>query len=180
MLCNSKGDKADAVAMKELMHKLDPLGNRPVSANQNGWEGEGTPLDLQVRPFSNSCWLLMACRQPHWRAWPMHTCVLRTAATAGMIAAGCEPCPMTYSCVDRPAAQGFDYSTQNYDSWHDKAPEIPSMSSETSSAVSDRGEYKNNATTGHVKFLHRFAVLLVHDLLVLFLPCPCLSDGVSP
>ena len=33
--------------MKELMHKLDPLGNRPVSANQNGWEGPDTPLDVQ-------------------------------------------------------------------------------------------------------------------------------------
>ena len=40
--------KADAVAMKELMHKLDPLGNRPVSANQNGWVGTDTPLDVRT------------------------------------------------------------------------------------------------------------------------------------
>lgn len=33
--------------MKELMHKLDPLGNRPVSANQNGWVGTDTPLDVR-------------------------------------------------------------------------------------------------------------------------------------
>ena len=36
VLCNSAGNAKDAVAMKDLMHKLDPLGNRPVSANQNG------------------------------------------------------------------------------------------------------------------------------------------------
>ena len=47
VLCNSKGNAKDAIAMKELMHKLDPLGNRPVSANQNGWEGPETPLDVQ-------------------------------------------------------------------------------------------------------------------------------------
>lgn len=100
MLCNSKGDAQDAIAMKELMHKLDPLGNRPVSANQNGWEGPNTPLDVQ----------------------------------------------------------GFDYSTGNYDPWHNKNPNLPIISSETSSAVSDRGEYgptgsaswKGNATTGYV------------------------------
>ena len=46
--------------------------------------------------------------------------------------------------------QGFDYSTQNYDSWHAKAPGIPSISSETSSAVSDRGEYKSDPVSAHV------------------------------
>jgi beta-galactosidase len=92
VLCNSKDSVNDAIAMKQLMHQLDPLGNRPVSANQNGWVGPHTPLDVQ----------------------------------------------------------GFDYSTQNYDKWHAAAPEIPSISSETSSAVSDRGEYANNPTTGHV------------------------------
>jgi beta-galactosidase len=46
--------------------------------------------------------------------------------------------------------QGFDYSTPNYDAWHKQAPNIPSISSETSSAVGDRGEYKNDASSGHV------------------------------
>ena len=46
--------------------------------------------------------------------------------------------------------QGFDYSTGNYDNWHKQAPNIPSISSETSSAVSDRGEYANDAAAGHV------------------------------
>ena len=90
VLCNSKGGKNDAIAMKKLMHELDPLGNRPVSANQNGWVGTGTPLDVQ----------------------------------------------------------GFDYSTQRYDQWHSQAPGIPEISSETSSAVSDRGEYANVKPTG--------------------------------
>jgi beta-galactosidase len=95
----SQAAAKDAATMSELMHKLDPLGNRPVSANQNGWEGPDTPLDVQ----------------------------------------------------------GFDYNTQNYDPWHGKNPNLPIISSETSSAVSDRGEYgpgnegwKGNATTGHV------------------------------
>ena len=79
--------------MTALFHELDPLGNRPVSANQNGWIGPKTPLDVQ----------------------------------------------------------GFDYGTSNYDNWHKGAPTIPSISSETSSAVSDRGEYANNATAGHVE-----------------------------
>ena len=79
--------------MRDLFHALDPLGNRPVSANQNGWIGPSTPLDVQ----------------------------------------------------------GFDYSTGNYDNWHKEAPGIPSISSETSSAVSDRGEYKNDPAGGHVQ-----------------------------
>jgi hypothetical protein len=44
--------------------------------------------------------------------------------------------------------QGFDYSTQHYDSWHSATPGIPEISSETSSAVSDRGEYANIKPTG--------------------------------
>ena len=46
--------------------------------------------------------------------------------------------------------QGFDYTTGSYDKWHAEAPNIPSISSETASSLSDRGEYANNATTGHV------------------------------
>jgi beta-galactosidase len=46
--------------------------------------------------------------------------------------------------------QGFDYSTTNYDAWHAASPQIPSISSETSSAVSDRGEYANDPVGGHV------------------------------
>lgn len=46
--------------------------------------------------------------------------------------------------------QGFDYSTTSYDKWHSEAPNIPSISSETSSAVSDRDEYFNDAESGHV------------------------------
>lgn len=92
VLCNTNDWVNDALAAKALMHSIDHAGNRPVSANQNGWIGPNTPLDVQ----------------------------------------------------------GFDYSTTNYDSWHAEAPGIPSISSETSSAVSDRGEYANNETTGHV------------------------------
>ena len=94
VLCNTAGDwVADAKAAKALIRSLDPLGQRPVSANQNGWIGPNTPLDMQ----------------------------------------------------------GFDYSTGSYDGWHAAAPNIPSISSETSSAVSDRGEYFNNETAGHVQ-----------------------------
>ena len=58
----------------------------------------------------------------------------------------------THVCVsDTPLdLQGFDYNPQGYDEWHAQAPNIPSISSESSSAVSDRGEYADNATTGHV------------------------------
>ncbi len=94
VLCNTKDDwVVNANAMKALMHELDPLGGRPVSANQNGWLGPNTPLDLQ----------------------------------------------------------GIDYSTGSYDSHHAATPTIPLISSETSSAVSDRGEYVDNKTAGHVE-----------------------------
>lgn len=92
VLCNTNNSTGDALAMKALMHELDPLGFRPVSANQNGYIGPNTPLDVQ----------------------------------------------------------GFDYATGNYDQWHSEAPNIPSISSETSSAVSDRCETSSDATTGHV------------------------------
>jgi len=92
VLCNTPNWTADALAAKALIRQLDPLGGRLVSANQNGWIGPDTPLDLQ----------------------------------------------------------GFDYSTNNYDIWHKEAPNIPSISSETASSTSDRGEYADNATTGHV------------------------------
>ena len=45
---------------------------------------------------------------------------------------------------------GFDYATNNYDSWHALLPAYPAISSETSSAVGDRGEYANNEPAGHV------------------------------
>ena len=46
---------------------------------------------------------------------------------------------------------GVDYATQAYDEVHRSAPTKPLISSETSSAVSDRGEYSSNASTGHVR-----------------------------
>lgn len=92
VLCETSNWTADALAGKALIRELDPLGGRPVSANQNGWIGPNTPLDVQ----------------------------------------------------------GFDYTTQNYDEWHSQAPDIPSISSETCSSMSDRDTYANNATTGVV------------------------------
>jgi hypothetical protein len=92
-LCKPADAPGDARKMNAAFHALDPLGNRPVSANQNGYIGPNTPLDVQ----------------------------------------------------------GFDYGTGNYDNWHKGAPNIPSISSETSSAVSDRGEYDDNKTAGHVE-----------------------------
>ncbi len=83
---------SDARRLNKLFHQLDPLGQRPVSANQNGWIGPDTPLDLI----------------------------------------------------------GFDYNTENYDAWKALAPDIPTISSETSSAVSDRDEYFNDVAGGHV------------------------------
>jgi len=91
VLCNS-GTTQDAKDIVNLIHSYDPYSGRPVSANQNGYIGPNTPLDVQ----------------------------------------------------------GFDYSTGSYDNWHKQAPNIPSISSETSSAVSDRGEYANDAAGGHV------------------------------
>jgi beta-galactosidase len=45
---------------------------------------------------------------------------------------------------------GYDYATSSYDAYHAKTPAYPAISSETSSAVSDRGEYSNDEATGHV------------------------------
>ena len=92
VLCETKDTVGDAIRLKGIAKQLDPLGGRPVAANNNGLNGNDTVLDLQ----------------------------------------------------------GFDYATQNYDAWHKRAPHVPAISSETSSAVSDRGEYNSNSTTGHV------------------------------
>lgn len=47
--------------------------------------------------------------------------------------------------------QGFDYSTEHYDDWHQRAPKVPAISSETSSAVSDRGVFQNDPVAGYVR-----------------------------
>lgn len=47
VLCQTDDWVTDALRMKALMKQLDPLGQRVVSANQNGWVGPHTPLDLQ-------------------------------------------------------------------------------------------------------------------------------------
>ena len=93
-LCNTDNTLSDGHRMHDLFHELDPLGQRVVSANYNGWSAseKNTPLDLQ----------------------------------------------------------GCDYETNNYDTVHAANPTTPLISSETSSAVSDRSIYLNNATAGHV------------------------------
>jgi len=45
---------------------------------------------------------------------------------------------------------GYDYATESYDAFHDSTPNYPAISSESSSAVSDRGEYASNKTLGYV------------------------------
>jgi beta-galactosidase len=83
---------AAANLIKETYEFYDPLGQRPVSANQNAWVIKDSVLDLL----------------------------------------------------------GYDYATDNYDRYHGRTPTFPAISSETSSAVSDRCEYENNETSGHV------------------------------
>jgi len=46
---------------------------------------------------------------------------------------------------------GFDYGPEMYDKWHAEAPGVPAISSETSSAYSDRGVVLNNRMEGHVR-----------------------------
>lgn len=42
---------------------------------------------------------------------------------------------------------GFDYGPEMYDKWHAEAPGVPAISSETSSAYSDRGtDFGQSAT----------------------------------
>ena len=45
---------------------------------------------------------------------------------------------------------GYDYATGSYDAFHAATPAFPAISSETSSAVSDRGEYSNDEKACHV------------------------------
>jgi len=53
VLCNTADNwVTEALSMKALMHSLDPLSGRPVSANQNGWIGTQTPLDVQGFDYS--------------------------------------------------------------------------------------------------------------------------------
>jgi beta-galactosidase len=46
---------------------------------------------------------------------------------------------------------GIDYNTAGYDAWKAQGLRLPVISSETSSAVSDRGEYANDPVRGYVK-----------------------------
>jgi beta-galactosidase len=45
---------------------------------------------------------------------------------------------------------GYDYATGSYDAWHARTAGFPAISSETSSAVGDRGEYANDPDAGLV------------------------------
>jgi len=92
VLCETADKNGDGKIAEAVIHKWDPLGGRPISANNNGMNGADTILDLQ----------------------------------------------------------GFDYATGSYDEWHERAPTIPAISSETSSAVGDRGEYVNDPASAHV------------------------------
>lgn len=87
ILCDSQNPLADANRIRQLMHSLDPLGQRPVSANSRDGQplpiGPTSPLDLQ----------------------------------------------------------GVDYTTEQYDAYHARNPALPMVSSESSSAYSDRGEW---------------------------------------
>ena len=46
-LCTTKDSASDGAAKKAQFEALDPLGQRVVSANYNGWNGPNTPMDLQ-------------------------------------------------------------------------------------------------------------------------------------
>lgn len=131
MLCNTADWVADAKLMKAAFHELDPgfAPPRPVSANQNGWIGINTPLDVQGFDYSTQV------RKGREREE-------LSGSKRG------EGVAVPHLVVPRLTSPPL---TQNYDGWHTGAPNIPSISSETSSAVSDRGEYVNNQTAGHVQ-----------------------------
>ena len=116
-LCSTSNTLGDAQRMHGLFHSLDPHGQRPVSANFNGWDNVQTPLDLD----------------------------------------------------------GFDYETSTYDKNHKAVPSVPSISSETSSAVSDR------CVQYYLVFL-LFAFLFLSNysfvLLIYALFFCCLGQGV--
>ena len=127
VLCNTNNDWIeDALRIKSIFKAADPFGGRVVSANQNGWVqklvGPKTPLDVQGFDYSTDKydeWHLQVHRPPTSR------CHVPSPAASTR---GCNrtvplppPPPSLHSRV--------------------QAPDIPSISSETSSAVSDRGEY---------------------------------------
>ena len=58
--------------------------------------------------------------------------------------------PLLLPLLPSSPPQGIDYATNTYDAAHAAAPHVPIISSETSSAVGDRGEYTNDPRGGHV------------------------------
>eukprot|EP01084_Bolivina_argentea_P265983 451012_1 len=46
--------------------------------------------------------------------------------------------------------QGINYNYDEYDIYHEQYPNQPVISSESCSCITDRGEYANNQTSGHV------------------------------
>ena len=113
VLCNTDDWIADALRMKNIFKNADRYGSRAVSANQNGWVQKlvGPKTPLDVQGFDYST--------DKYDEWHLQACRLQLfchqPTTPSMYM------PRQYSRVMQ-------------------APDIPSISSETSSAVSDRGE----------------------------------------
>ena len=82
-----------------------------------------------------------------------HDPAMHRPTSANLDAGQQFPPPVWYK--DTVDLVGFDYGTSKYDTWLSLiGPNKLAISSETSSAVSDRGEYADNSSAGHVSAYH--------------------------
>jgi hypothetical protein len=135
---------AAAQAIRDVFEAWDPAGpKRVVSANQNSWGEKRDPPPCSRSPVSFPCFFNLSL-------FVLFFCFfisLQTHFSFGAV----YPCPVpTVHNGSVLELLGYDYATSSYDSYHARTPSYPAISSETSSAVSDRGEYSNDEAAGHV------------------------------
>ena len=77
VLCETADTVGDAKRLKAIAKNLDPLGGRPVAANNNGLNGNDTVLDLQGFDYATQnydAWHARVCQQPSLYRAPMSVC----------------------------------------------------------------------------------------------------------
>jgi hypothetical protein len=144
-LCETANTAADLKRSVRLFHTLDPMGGRVVRcafADIN--LHSRMPLDPTHVRLKQTCVRPMAFLSGS----PLLLLVDTVHSVQTLkVSANFNPINGPTSPLD---VLGIDYATNTYDAVHALAPLKPSISSETSSAVNDRGEYKNVVGTGHV------------------------------
>ena len=58
VLCDTDDNVADGLVAIDVIHALDPIGGRVISANNNDLNGNDTILDLQGYDYATQVWMI--------------------------------------------------------------------------------------------------------------------------